>query len=216
MPRVRPYKKKTNKQKKNDKKTPQCGLEDWFPPRRSAPTAQSPPTALWASPSFRAGSARPSTGVALAPQLRSLPPPAELTSFCRAHGIPFPESRALPGPRLGGSSLSLCLPESRTLTTPGSEKSLRRIVELRLAPCLQKKKPPSGSAVPGCPHLQRDVVDIDKLHWGPDSPVHLQRRPESSLHLGNEGGKVFPLERGKTQNVSKNRAPAGAPQSLTQ
>ena len=138
--------KKKNQTKKNDKKTPQCGLEDWFPPRRSAPTAQSPPTALWASPSFRAGSARPSTGVALAPQLRSLPPPAELTSFCRAHGIPFPESRALPGPRLGGSSLSLCLPESRTLTTPGSEKSLRRIVELRLAPCLQKKKSPSGSA----------------------------------------------------------------------
>lgn len=44
------------------------------------------------------------------------------------------------------------------------------------------------------PELQRDVVDIDKLHWGPDSPVHLQRRPESSLHLGNEGGKVFPLQ----------------------
>lgn len=44
------------------------------------------------------------------------------------------------------------------------------------------------------PELQRDVVDVNKLHRGPDSPVHLQRRPESSSHLGSEGGRVPPLQ----------------------
>ena len=104
--------------------------------------------------------------------------------------------------------MSLCLPESRTVTIPGEEESPRRNPELGVTPRLEKKKagggglwgsskPLSGPAVLGWPYLQRDVVDVNKLHWSPDSPVHLKRRPESSLHLGSEGGRVLPLERGK-------------------
>lgn len=119
------------------------------------------------------------------------------------------DERAQRGRRLEAPpSMSLCLPESRPVTIPGEEESPRRNPELGVTLRLEKKKagggglwgsskPLSGPAVPGWPYLQRDLVDINKLHWSPESPVHLQCRPESSLHLRSEGGRVLPLESGE-------------------
>lgn len=44
------------------------------------------------------------------------------------------------------------------------------------------------------PHLYGDVVDINELHWGPDAPVHLQRRPECAPHLGSTSSRIFALQ----------------------
>ena len=46
----------------------------------------------------------------------------------------------------------------------------------------------------GWPHLHRDIVDVNKLHRCPHSPVHPQRWPEPTLHLGSESGGVLPLQ----------------------
>lgn len=65
----------------------------------------------------------------------------------------------------------------------------------------------SGGGWRSLAHLQRDVVDINKLHGGPHAPVHLQRRPESAPHPGGKGGRVSALERRETQAVSELHCP---------
>lgn len=65
----------------------------------------------------------------------------------------------------------------------------------------------SGGGWRALAHLQRDVVDINKLHGGPHAPVHLQRRPESAPHPGGKGGRVSALERRETQAVSELHCP---------
>lgn len=107
-----------------------------------------------------------------------------------------------------GEPLYGALPPIRSLRGLGRVRVTQRLQKTRLV--ARKKKGLLGNGLcwrrrPSA-HLQRDVVDVNKLHGGPHAPVHLQRRPEAAPHPGGEGGRVSALER-ETQAVSGLRGP---------
>ena len=66
----------------------------------------------------------------------------------------------------------------------------------------------------GWPHLHRDIVDVNKLHRCPHSPVHPQRWPEPTLHLGSESGGVLPLQ--EVHDKEEQRQEGGCEEKVVQ